>query len=223
MLAAHQVLGQAGAPTAHDFCTVCDIDKDDIDVVNAQDWTPKNLNHIKYWAERWKTATSQQEREHVFQNYSIRWSPFHRLSYWDSTKYAVIDAMHTLDLGLLQNHVRVLFALSMDSLSSGHGGDDIAIEPKNKLVASGEHLRAYRSCIKAVTDNRATLEADLMKYHWKVLYTFCMENSIHTSSQAEIVTGTAWLLAHSIVRWVRISAHHLSSISLTKNRLADRT
>ena len=47
MLAARQVIGYANAPTAHYFCTLCELDIDDIHILDQHEWPKKDPFHIR--------------------------------------------------------------------------------------------------------------------------------------------------------------------------------
>jgi hypothetical protein len=46
LLAAHQVIGLPGSMTAHSFCSFCDLDHNNIDVLDPTEWPAKNVDHI---------------------------------------------------------------------------------------------------------------------------------------------------------------------------------
>ena len=56
-------------------------------------------------AEEWLAAPSKTERERIFKRTGIRWSELLRLSYWDPTRFIVVDAMHNLFLNLVKFHI----------------------------------------------------------------------------------------------------------------------
>lgn len=111
LLAARQVIGYAGSTTAHYFCTACDLDIDDISVIDHSEWPCKDNTHIRRYAQLYRDAPSEDAQRSFFEACGWRWSPLFELEYWDVSKFTVIDSMHTLDLNLLQNHVRNLFRI----------------------------------------------------------------------------------------------------------------
>ncbi|KJA19405.1 hypothetical protein HYPSUDRAFT_125364, partial [Hypholoma sublateritium FD-334 SS-4] len=44
------------------------------------------------------------ERKKTAQKTGVRWSVLHRLPYFDPSRFVVVDAMHNLFLGLIQEH-----------------------------------------------------------------------------------------------------------------------
>ncbi|PPR07348.1 hypothetical protein CVT24_007483 [Panaeolus cyanescens] len=199
MLAARQVIGQPSSPSAHSFCTVCDLDQDDIDIVDRTEWPFKNIQHVRRYATMWKDARTSADRKRLFDGYSVRWSPLLRLPYWDPARFTVIDAMHTLDLGLFSNHCRVLFALNAEA-PSGDGTSSVQSANTIKRVYTKAHISAYRRCIDIVTKKRPSIEQELLELDRKVLYTFCEDNRIIPEGH-NIVVGTKPVLAANIIRW----------------------
>lgn len=46
LLAAHQIIGHAAAPGAHYMCPLCDLDKDDINIIDCHEWPMKNTDDV---------------------------------------------------------------------------------------------------------------------------------------------------------------------------------
>jgi hypothetical protein len=105
LLGAHQVVGYPGAPTAHYFCTCCDLDIDDVNELNRRDWPKKDDRHIRRYATIYRDSASEADQQAVFEACGWRWSALLELDYWNPHLFTVIDSMHSLDLNLLQNHV----------------------------------------------------------------------------------------------------------------------
>ena len=53
-------------------------------------------------------AVDEQERSEAVHNSGIRWSELLRLPYFDASHFVVVDAMHNLFLGLVQQHFDIL-------------------------------------------------------------------------------------------------------------------
>ncbi len=176
MIAARQVLGQA-AVTSHNCCTLCDIDYHDFDITDNREWPKKDWSHMKECAQLWRDATSEQEQDFYFQAYGIRWSSLMRLPYWDPTKYAVVDSMHTGDLGLLMYHCRTLFGIDVRRLVAMVSVQFRMLGP-SKAVTTKQDLRTLKTCSQAVHANANNLRTQLLEYGRRVLYTFCSDNNI---------------------------------------------
>lgn len=62
---------------------------------------------------QFKNAPNQSAQDKILKEYGVRWSELLRLRYWDPTKFVVIDGMHNLFLGLVQNHVRTVLGTDL--------------------------------------------------------------------------------------------------------------
>ena len=216
MLAARQAIGQAASPLAHYFCTFCDLDIDDIDILDRSEWPSKDITHIRHYAGLWKEAASEKDQKMLFQASGLRWSPLLQLSYWNPILFTIIDSMHTLDLNLFQNHCRVLFQIDL----LHNGGDGSFIEPKplsTKCIGPGDRkelLSSLARCRLLIVDNPEDLLPQLLQYPRKVLYTYCVEEEIMQSGKT-LVLGTRWRLAKNIEQWANIFVFlYLSLIDL---------
>ncbi|KAF8224093.1 hypothetical protein L208DRAFT_1425884 [Tricholoma matsutake] len=109
------LIGLPGVTMVHHFCSVCDLDYHDIDVLDSTEWPEKNANHICYFTGLWKDVESKQHQE-IFEVY---------LPYWDPLCYTVIGSMHVLDLGLFCTHCLKIFQISSKQL----GGDGTIMKP----------------------------------------------------------------------------------------------
>ena len=205
MLAARQAIGQAASPLAHYFCTFCDLDIDDIDIVDRSEWPAKDISHIHHYAHMWKETASEKDQKMLFQACGLRWSPLLDLPYWNPILFTIIDSMHTLDLNLFQNHCRTLFQIDL----LRDGGDGSCIEPRplaSKSIGPGDRkelLSALAKCHLLIVNNPQNLVSQLLQYHRKVLYTICVQQNIKESGKTLIV-GTRWRLAKNIEQWANM-------------------
>ncbi|KAJ3501861.1 hypothetical protein NLJ89_g9152 [Agrocybe chaxingu] len=199
MLAARQVLGLS-APTSHHFCTFCDLDIDDIDVVDRHEWPMKDLGHVRHYATLWRDAPTEKVQEMIFDACGVKWTPLLDLPYWNPILYAVVNSMHALDLNLLQNHCRNLFQINPDK--SGNVDAPIApVATTDKRITTKQHLNALKKCLKAIADKTGTiLLNELLLFPRRVLYTICVDNDIVGANHTSVV-GIKWVLANNIVLW----------------------
>lgn len=209
MLAARQIIGM-GSTTSRNFCTRCDIDMDDIHIVDKALWPAKDVAHMRDYAERWKNAPSEKARDSLFDASGIRWSPLYRLSYWDPVRFTIIDPMHALDLNLLSNHCRNLFRI--DSKHNGGNGASTVLPsaPHQRISKKDETLA--RKCVNLIESNPPNLEERLLSYHRKILYTVCFDNQIMREG-SNVVIGTKRVLADNISVWV---SHIFDGFSLVQ-------
>lgn len=176
MLAARQVIGMASA-TAHNFCTFCDIDSADIDVCDRKKWPPKDVQHMRDYARRWRDAASTKEQETLFKVSGIRWSPLYNLPYWNPVRYTIIDSMHALDLNLLANHCRNLFRTDITVKVGGDGASPRSIPP-SKRISSAKDTSDARKALGLIRANEPDLLDGLMKLSRKALYTIALTTTL---------------------------------------------
>lgn len=200
MLAARQIIGYASSPNSHYICTMCDIDSDDIHILDRDQWPQKNLAHARWLATGWRDAASEADRNAISTNCGWRWSPLWDLPYMDLIRYATVDSMHTLDLNLLKHHIRNLFVINLDK----PGGDGTFLaEPYSYTIRpTKDDIKGLDICAKLVTKNDPTLLLQLLDCHRRVLFLFCSQLSI-VRDGSSVVVGNSWALANNIVNWVR--------------------
>ena len=63
----------------------------------------------------WRNATTQHQRDLIFEQHGLRWSELLRLPYWDPTRFAVLDAMHNIFLGEYRTHCRSIWGIDVKS------------------------------------------------------------------------------------------------------------
>ena len=197
MLAARQVIGIPGSVTTHSFCTFCNLDYNDIDIMNKAEWPTKNVDDIRHFAALWKEAASEKHQKQIFDAFGLRWSPLLNLPYWDPVHYTVIDSMHALDLGLFQTHCRLLFQIDL-KVPGGDGSITKPLVVQDKLV---EKDNTFNDCLKIIRQNKDEMIFKLLAFHRKILYTICIENNILGDGHSCVV-GTRWVLARNIYLWV---------------------
>lgn len=201
-LGAHQVIGYSSSPTAHYFCTLCDLDHDDIKVLDRTQWPQKSCSEARRFSTLWKDATNDKEKVDIFQAFGWRWSPLFDLPYFDPVLFTVIDSMHALDLGLLQTHCRDLFRIDLDS----PGGDGIPNDSQRAdidpyPVLGAEDTRRLEKCEALIKENSGGMLYKLVTFNRRILYNICLRHGIKGDGYREIV-GTRWVLAKNINLWV---------------------
>lgn len=113
--AARKVAGMAGH-TSHHYCTICTCEgKETLGRTDVENWVRRDRHQIREWAEEWKNAPSVSSREKIKYDDGVLWSELWRLPYWDPTRQLVVDPMHCLLEGVVQNHFRYVLKLSMTS------------------------------------------------------------------------------------------------------------
>ncbi|CAK5284658.1 unnamed protein product, partial [Mycena citricolor] len=104
--ATRKAQGMAAA-NANQYCSICDCyGTHTMYNTEFHEWKRRDIVVLRAKAYEWRDATSQAARDAIFSEYGVRWSEFWRLSYWDPTRMAVVDAMHCILEGLVHYHCR---------------------------------------------------------------------------------------------------------------------
>jgi hypothetical protein len=115
-----QISGLAAHSHHLHFCNFCnfkDTDNQTEELLGKYDyetWTRKDVEELRRHAERWRDATSIEERNQIFEEAGVRYSVLWRLIYWDPTRQIVPDPMHTVLQGIVENHFRRVLKISKD-------------------------------------------------------------------------------------------------------------
>ncbi|KZV96469.1 hypothetical protein EXIGLDRAFT_595926, partial [Exidia glandulosa HHB12029] len=108
MQAARKVIGFV-PPVAKLACPYCKCKYEDMsnrDVINGH-VERRSKQEWKEQAQAYQDAAGNSTlRVELRKENGVKWSELLRLPYWDPTRFAVVDAMHNLLLGLIQHHVR---------------------------------------------------------------------------------------------------------------------
>jgi hypothetical protein len=198
MLALRQILGLPGASKAHYFCTFCDLDIDDIDVLDRSEWPKKDVNLIRMFAKLWKDAQSEHDQMSIFQACGLRWSPLLELPYFNPVLYAVIDSVHDLELNLLPYHNRRLFQIDVKVKV---GGDGVVTRPSPPRTARTASKKELDFCRNLIWKNEPRLFYQLLELHRSVLHGFCKAEGVRGEGH-KLVVGTKIVLAKNICFWV---------------------
>ena len=205
LLGAHQIIGYASAPTAHYICPLCDIDKDDINVLDKHEWPLKNPVDAKTFAAFWRDSKSNKNKEKIFEAFGWRWSPLFDLPYFDPTTFTTIDPMHAIDSGLLQHHCRGVFQIDLEHVG-GDGHTVVQTQNQHTRELVTREVKERQRCIRLIRKNPPNLLFKLLRKHRKILYSICCAYGIIGEGHT-IVIGTRWILASNIYKWVRISLY----------------
>ena len=200
-LALRQMLGIPSAPGAHYFCTFCDLDINDIDVLDRNEWPEKDDQHIRRIAELWKNASSERVQDLIFQKYGVKYSPLIQLPYLDLVRYAIIESMHALDLNLFDKQCRQFFKLDL-KVKGGDGIASASLKSNRKSFTVVNEM--LEKCAKIVRMNGTSLLDEILVLHRKVLYVFSVNHNIRGEGH-RLIVGTRWVLASNIYRWVSLS------------------
>jgi hypothetical protein len=212
---ARQVIEYPGTLTAHYFCTACDLDLDDIHVIEPGLWPAKDVGEIRTFAQLYRDAPNEKVQQYIFQGAGWRWSPLFELEYWDPVIFTAIDSMHSLDLNLVKNHCRELFKIDTKK-PSGDASRAPAMTAAKRLNSDSDssEVSALERCQRLIFDNPPSLAYDLLGFHRSILYTFGLDYSVKRvgGNLDDTLVGTRWVLAKYIYHWVSIVALCLSHI-----------
>jgi hypothetical protein len=115
--ASRKIMGCAGH-SAEKFCSSCELPRSNINNVDWWTWTPATREAQETAAKKWRNASTKPERDRIYWQTGVRWSPLWDLPYWDPTKYVVVDGMHNLLLGLVKHHFREVLGMEIPDAKS---------------------------------------------------------------------------------------------------------
>ena len=103
------------------FCSFCLCTADQIEDLNLQSWTLRQGAQVREQAQVWLNTTTKSGRKAQAQSTGIRWTPLHRLPYWDPVKHVLLGYMHNWQEGVLKHQLRVLWAIGPQEGSQNNG------------------------------------------------------------------------------------------------------
>jgi hypothetical protein len=116
-------------------------------------------------AKAWRDAPNKSKRKQLYKANGVRWSELLRLSYWDPTRYVIVDGMHNLFLGLVKHHFHEI-------ISTQWKENAVDKEFQDKRVSEKEINKGRR--IFQASPNKAKLQ----RLSIPVLRTLCIEYDI---------------------------------------------
>ena len=111
--------------------------------------------------------------------------------------------MHTLDLGLLQNHCRELFGIDVKHIGSDGSPPPQTTWSTTKVLSDLDDISKLNRCHNLIRENKTPPELlyELLNFNQRELYTICVYYDIREEGTNNIV-GTKWWLAKRINNWV---------------------
>jgi len=122
LMAIRKALGFAGI-AVHNFCSFCDLQLSQIDVLDPRKWKERVGVNVLAAAVEWKEATTKKEQARLVKKNGVRWSSLHRLTYQDPVRHTLLGAMHNWDEGILQHHAQVKWGIGGIPKVPGTGED----------------------------------------------------------------------------------------------------
>lgn len=160
--AARKISGAASF-SAHVFCSMCNLQKSNINNINYREWPKRTKEQHMEDANAWKKAETQKARNTLYKNSGIRWSELLRLPQWDPLQSVVVDAMHNTLLGMAAYHAR--FVLGIQELKTA--------EDKSIIVVDAEELERGLDILSSHPK-----AAQLRKMKSALLKELCYENDV---------------------------------------------
>ncbi|KAJ6544888.1 hypothetical protein DFH09DRAFT_1088420, partial [Mycena vulgaris] len=132
MLAARAAAGFTSHGSKY-FCIACHIDMAHIEEFDHTRWEHRSYAQHLQHANAWKNAASLGEQEKLATEYGVRWTPLLKLPYWNVVRYVLVEAMHVLDLRLIDRHCRDLFRFDLQE-DGGDGSEHRVLRPPRVSV-----------------------------------------------------------------------------------------
>ena len=192
MLAARQASGFA-SPTAKFFCTLCNLNIQDIENLDKSTWPEREIGEHLRLAREWRDAQTSNEQETLFKTHGIRWSALLDLPYWNPVLFTAIEPMHVFDAGLFQNHCRQIWGID----TTASGGDGIAPKTAKEIARPpASEMEKWYDIIrtaKSIRDLREQLTGRCCTRD--TLWHICEDNDLRRA-------GNKGQLVKAIVEWV---------------------
>jgi hypothetical protein len=129
--------GGFSSHAATQFCSFCEINLQDINIIDINQFTQKTHEAHMERVQRWEGSDSFHMREKIAKLEGARGSILNELPYWRSVEHCGIEVMHNLLLGNLKDH-------SFNILKTYQAGKDlkkrVELEKKWKKKDSGKEL-----------------------------------------------------------------------------------
>ena len=125
------------------MCAMCHCTRRQQDSLNdsfATLGTRRTNEEIRNSAQLYLDAADEKERNETVHNSGIRWSELFRLPYFDTSCFVVIDAMHNLFLGLVQEHFDIL-GIKLNNTKSNTTPSIVINIPEESINKLNEHER----------------------------------------------------------------------------------
>ena len=116
LIADHQGITKVGGfldTAATMFCPVCLCTQAQIEEVDLSKWILRNGSDVQDEAATWMATATKSGRTSKAKETGVRWTPLHRLPYWDPVKHVVLSFMHNWLEGILKHHLHVLWCIGL--------------------------------------------------------------------------------------------------------------
>ena len=148
LLASRKVTGCA-AHSASCFCSLCTLQKKDINNLDPTTWSRRTPSEHRALAYQWLTAPTKAAQNNFYRLHGVRWSELLRLPYWNPTHSAPVDVMHNLFLGLLRFHCREVLRLGCFERETTIASKEVGLGNIIEEEASPKELARARKALHA--------------------------------------------------------------------------
>lgn len=113
-LQASKKLTGSAAATANYFCTYCLLHYNDLDSLDYNSWTPRNIETVQRQALEYQAIIGKTKKEEFVTATGVRWTPLYDFSHWDPIRHTVLGWMHNGLEGIAEDHLRRLWGIGRD-------------------------------------------------------------------------------------------------------------
>jgi hypothetical protein len=206
--AARKVGGFAAFSHMH-FCSVCHCHrkKEGYGNTNYDGWKRRTADECRTFAEQYKAAENEKERQSIFDSAGLRWSELLRLPYFDPARFIVVDAMHNLFLGLVKEHFDGILGVRLNK-------DEPEVVLNIKLSDAWmffshkeqKSVKRLRKWLEAPLDyeEQANWNKQLSRCHSRAVELFCKELKCSEIRSAKPARRTKAHMVNELIAWVRV-------------------
>lgn len=189
LIGARHVAGLV-SPSHTFFCSYCKLTLPNIGVFEKSVWPKRTLKEHRDLSNRWRDASTEEDREMITEILGIRYSVLNLLPYWNPLRQLGVEGMHMF-LRILAKHAREAWHMSIN-LDAGDGTYDPCHKAPDALtMAHAEHdLRTKEKAELATSVKIAALRE------------LCHRRAIRTGGR------TKKALLDDLHQWVSDSLHH---------------
>jgi len=210
LLAARKSAGFAGLGQAEGkFCSFCLQTAEGFSNTDPSSWRRRTRQEHLAIAKSWRDAQTEAIRAQIYQKFGVRWSELLRLSYWDPTRFTVIDTMHNLFAGNLQHHCRNILGMSAETKPTA----EASVQPHSPT----EQQRELDIAINAV---RIGSRTGLMRLRRGYIVSLARANNVSPKSKVDSNPLTRLTqndqavgkgaYADALIDWVSSNARYLA-------------
>ncbi|KIY61700.1 hypothetical protein CYLTODRAFT_477169 [Cylindrobasidium torrendii FP15055 ss-10] len=128
------------------FCWFCKCEGDHVEELDSSLWMLRSGFEVRQLAELWKRANTKTRRAELATKNGIRWTPLHRLPYWDPVLHVILGFMHNWLEGVLQHQLRTLWGIGRNAARKKQAAENNADEEltEQSMVETADELDDLR-------------------------------------------------------------------------------